>query len=179
MPRKTTMRPGSLSAKKISPLGAVLSQRGLSRPEANNSTLKPAGAIGKAFGGRATTCAPFCEDSVAKGAGKSFTVILRIVPGFSKRKSVNGGLGAAALNLAPGTSAAGVAEEPDTALPELMASTKLTTCHRLSSGSAAHDGIPLSLSPLVMNQKISPAATPFSLPSTNEGTLPVPCKVFP
>src|SRR4249920_1124978 len=43
----------------------------------------------------------------------------------------------------------------------------------------AHEGIPLSLSPLVMNQKISPSVTPFSFPSISEGTFPVPFNVFP
>ncbi len=63
--------------------------------------------------------------------------------------------------------------------PEAIASTYVTTCQRFSSGRNAHDGIPLSLSPLVTNQNTSPEVTPFNLPSTREGTLPVPLPAFP
>src|SRR5712671_6325205 len=39
--------------------------------------------------------------------------------------------------------------------------------------------MPLSLSPRVMNQNSSPGVTVSSLPSTSDGTLPVPFPVFP
>ena len=55
--------------------------RGLVNPVANCSTLKPGEAFGHAFSGRATTFGPLVADSVAKGSGKSFIVIWRIVPG--------------------------------------------------------------------------------------------------
>src|ERR1700680_830668 len=93
------MRPAVLSARKMSPLGAVRNKRGLSRPVAYCSTLKPAGAMGHTFAGRATTSGPFSADFVAYGSGRSFTVIFRVVPGFSYRKSANGGCGGGALRL--------------------------------------------------------------------------------
>src|ERR1700739_4449173 len=97
MPRNTRIRPAELSARNMSPFGAVRSNRGLSSPPAYNSTLNPAGATGHAFSGRATTSGPFSADSVAYGCGRSAAVILRVVPGFSYRKSVNGAFGAGAL----------------------------------------------------------------------------------
>ena len=51
VPRNTRMRPASLSARKISPFGAVRRKRGLSRPEAQSSTLKPSSATGHALSG--------------------------------------------------------------------------------------------------------------------------------
>src|SRR5579872_2794733 len=97
MPRNTRISPAPLSARKMSPFGAVLSNRGLFSPAAYNSTLNPFGAIGHAFAGRATTSGAFSADDVAYGGGRSFTVIFRVVPGFSYRKSVNGAFGAGAL----------------------------------------------------------------------------------
>ncbi len=47
--------------------------------------------------GRAITSGPLAAESVAYGAGRSCTVILRIFPGSSKRKSVNGTCGAGAF----------------------------------------------------------------------------------
>ena len=82
-PRNTRMRPGSLSARKMSPFGAVRNVRGLSRPAAYISTLNPAGAAGHTLSGRATNFGPLSADWVAYGCGRSFTVILRVVPGFS------------------------------------------------------------------------------------------------
>src|ERR1700733_11158666 len=123
------MRPGSLSARKISPFGAVRSNRGLSNPPANSSTLYPAGATGHAFSGRATSSAPLFEDLVSKGSGRSLTVIFRIVPGFSYRKSVNGACGAAPLIVAVLVSSAGGAFEVElagAAFPTVSDSTYVT-----------------------------------------------------
>src|ERR1035438_9562590 len=96
IPRNILMSPAWLSAKKTSPLGAVEILRGSLRPVANNSTLNPAGACGQAFFGRATMRGQLSAELVAYGAGRSFPVILWIAPGFSERKSVNGGLGGGA-----------------------------------------------------------------------------------
>src|SRR5215469_5501093 len=123
MPRKTRIRPGSISARKISPLGAVRSQRGFSKPDANNSTLNPAGATGHTFSGRATRSAPFSADFVANGSGRSFTVILRVVPGFSYRKSVNGAAGEGSLIAAPVAARAGAEAGVAAAFPDARAST--------------------------------------------------------
>ena len=49
IPRKTRMLPGSLSATKKSPFGAVRIRRGLSSPVAYCSTLKPGRTCGHAF----------------------------------------------------------------------------------------------------------------------------------
>src|ERR1019366_8450766 len=96
IPRNILMSPAWLSAKKTSPLGAVEILRGSSRPVANNSTLNPAGACGQASCGRSTTRGQLSAELVAYGAGRSLAVILCIAPGFSERKSVNGGLGGGA-----------------------------------------------------------------------------------
>jgi hypothetical protein len=66
-------------------LGAVRINRGLLRPVAYNSTLKPLGAFGQAFSGRGTILGAPEADCVANGAGRSLTVIRRVAPGFSKR----------------------------------------------------------------------------------------------
>src|SRR3984885_11615689 len=100
MPRNTRIFPLSLSARKTSPLGAVLINLGLSNPVAYCWTVNPVGALGHALRGRATTLGPLLAVSVAYGAGKSWTVILRLFPGSSKRKSVKGGFGGGALVLA-------------------------------------------------------------------------------
>ena len=83
IPRNTRMRPDSPSATKMSPFGAVRNVRGLSSPAAYNSTLNPGSATGHAFSGRVTKDGPLFADSVANGCGRSLTVILRTVPGFS------------------------------------------------------------------------------------------------
>src|SRR6202011_5674488 len=93
IPRKTLMSPPLVSARKKSPLGAVRMIRGLFRPVAYCSTLKPLGASGHAFWGRATTLGPAVADCVAYGSGRSSTLIWRVVPGFSKRWWGNGGGG--------------------------------------------------------------------------------------
>ena len=54
-PRRTFTSPALLSARKRSPLGAVRIRRGSVKPCAYISTLKPAGATGQAFAGRAMT----------------------------------------------------------------------------------------------------------------------------
>src|ERR1700710_56530 len=73
---------------------------GFSSPVAYCSTLKPAGAFGHTPSGRATSFGELPADSVANGSGRSATVTLRIFPGSSYRKSVKGGFGAGASNLA-------------------------------------------------------------------------------
>src|ERR1700722_20550877 len=79
IPRKTMIWPLLVSATKKSPLGAVRIRRGLSSPVAYNSTLKPFGASGQTPSGRGTTVGLFPADLVAKGSGRSCTVILRTV----------------------------------------------------------------------------------------------------
>src|SRR6267143_295656 len=97
IPRKTLILPLLLSARKKSPLGAVRINLGLSSPVAYCCTLNPAGAFGHASSGRAINRGPLFAESVAYGAGRSCAVILRIFPGCSKRKSVNGGGGGGAV----------------------------------------------------------------------------------
>src|SRR5437773_9433738 len=97
MPRNTRIRPACVSARKMSPLGAIRSNRGLFSPDAKRFTWNPAGAIGHTSAGRDTSSAPLTDDFVTNGCGKSLTVIFRIVPGFSNRKSVNGAGGGGAL----------------------------------------------------------------------------------
>src|SRR6266550_9407079 len=93
IPRKTLITPALLSATNMSPLGALRISRGSSRPDAYSSTLKPGGTCGQAFAGRDTTLGPLPAEGVMNGGGRSFTVIFRVFPGFSYRKSVNGGGG--------------------------------------------------------------------------------------
>src|SRR5258705_9355149 len=93
IPRKTLIAPALLSTTNMSPLGARRINRGSSRPDAYCSTLNPGGTCGQAFAGRATTLGPLPAEGVTNGGGRSFTVIFRVLPGFSYRKSVNGGAG--------------------------------------------------------------------------------------
>ena len=51
IPRKTLMSPAVVSARNISPLGALRRIRGLVSPVAYRPTLKPSGALGHAFSG--------------------------------------------------------------------------------------------------------------------------------
>src|SRR6266446_4434480 len=80
---EVVMSPILDSDTKKSPFGAVRIIRGPSRPAMYSSTLKPAGTWGHAPSGRATTFGPLGAEGVAKGAGRSFSVILRLYPGFS------------------------------------------------------------------------------------------------
>src|SRR5437667_354124 len=82
----------------MSRLGALRIRRGSSKPDANSSTLNPGGTCGQAFAGRGTTLRPLPAEGVTNGRGISFTVIVRVLPGFSYRKSVNGGGGGGAFN---------------------------------------------------------------------------------
>ena len=59
------MRPGMLSATKMSPLGAVTILRGLRRPVANSDTSKPLGAFGMAPSGRRATLGKLFADGVS------------------------------------------------------------------------------------------------------------------
>src|SRR5580704_10629573 len=104
IPRNTLIFPLLLSARKTSPLGAVRINLGLSSPVAYCCTVNPAGAFGHASRGRLTMRGPLFDDSVRYGAGRSCTVILRTVPGCSKRKSVNGAGGGGAFVLSGATS---------------------------------------------------------------------------
>src|SRR6185503_2370300 len=88
-PRRTRTRPGSLSATKMSPLGAVRSRRGLSRPLAYSDTAYPATVFGRAPAGRGTTVGGLFEARVARGAGRSATLMRCTVPGTSRLKSEN------------------------------------------------------------------------------------------
>src|SRR6266550_1409714 len=93
IPRKILISPAILSARKMSPLGALRISRGSCRPEAYSSTLKPGGTCGHAFAGRGTILGALPDEGVASGGGRSFTLIFRVLPGFSYRKSVKGGGG--------------------------------------------------------------------------------------
>jgi hypothetical protein len=79
--RNTRMSPASVSATKISPFGATRSTRGLFRPSANKSILKPSGTFGTAERGRGTTREALLADAVAPGFGKSAGVMSLTVPG--------------------------------------------------------------------------------------------------
>ena len=57
--------------------------------------------------------------------------------------------------------------------------TYVTIFQRWLAGKKAHEGIPLDLLPRVINQKISPGGTDSSVPSTNDGTFPVPFPSLP
>jgi len=80
-------RPAPLSARKTSPFGAVRSTRGMSRPEASNSTRNPAGTRGSADPERATTDGLSEADRVARGGGRSSGEIRRAIPGASVLQS--------------------------------------------------------------------------------------------
>src|SRR5438270_13682960 len=67
----------------MSPFGAVRRKRGLTNPLANSWILKPAGTRSCAPAGRRTTRGPLFTDFVAKGGGKSASVILWRTPGAS------------------------------------------------------------------------------------------------
>ena len=67
------MRPWSVSATKMSPLGAVISLRGASRPCANRLTLKPSGTLGLASAGRGTILLLLLAEVSGAGAGRSDT----------------------------------------------------------------------------------------------------------
>ena len=81
--RRSLMRPGMLSATKMSPLGAVTILRGLRKPVAYSDTWKPLGARGIAPSGRLTSLGKLLADGVSNGLGRSSTVILRRTPGAS------------------------------------------------------------------------------------------------
>src|SRR3974390_1529810 len=187
MPRKTRICPAPVSARNRSPFGAVRIRRVSFNPLANCSTLNPSGALGQAFAGRATRFGPLSADSVAKGFGRSCTMILCVRPGSSARKSTNGELDAAAgslLLLAAAAAAVGAAADgavaSDFFAPPLLSDfTKLTICQRCCSGRLAHDGMPFSTLPVVMNQNTSPGVAVLVGPSTSDGTLPVPWAVCP
>ena len=173
------MSPALVSATKKSPLGAVRIMRGLSSPAAYCSTLKPAGTCGHAPSGRATTLGPLPADGVAKGAGRSFSVILRTCPGLliaevgerrlrRRRVQLRGSLGAPA-GLLLATAALRLTERLHVAddLPALLL------------GNVAQDGMPLFTSPLVMNQKISPGVTALILSAFSGGIFPEPSPFSP
>src|SRR5262249_55318398 len=67
----------------MSPFGAVRRNRGSRKPAAYNSTLNPGGTLGCALAGRATTLARLIARAFELGGGKSWTVILRVMPGAS------------------------------------------------------------------------------------------------
>src|SRR4029077_18457784 len=183
IPRKTRTSPVSLSATKKSPLGAVRISLGSFSPEAYKSTLNPSGTCGHAFSGRSTNFGPLPADGVTNGAGRSFSVILRNFPGFSKRKSVNGAVEIG--KLASATFALAVAEGTylgafvGAALPLPKDFTYVTIFHRSPCGKPCHEGIPLSMSPLVTYHKTSPSAADCVRPLASEGIFPVPSPVSP
>src|SRR6186713_1861698 len=67
----------------MSPFGAVTMALGPLRPVANSATENPSGAWGSAFAGRFLSEAMRVAEGVAKGGGRSDTVILRRTPGAS------------------------------------------------------------------------------------------------
>ncbi len=85
----------------MSPLGAVRMARGPSSPRANGATVKPAGTLGAAPSGGATTLA-WAAFIVWSGGGRSPTVTRCTTPGASSRQSPNTALPA---GLAPGLAA--------------------------------------------------------------------------
>src|ERR1700730_3255026 len=93
MPRKTVTSPVRLAATKKSPLGAVRIRRASPRSVVYCATLNPSGTFGHAFSGRGASLGLLPADCVAKGSGRSPSVILRILPGAAKRKSVKGAFG--------------------------------------------------------------------------------------
>src|SRR5215475_6724902 len=88
--RRTRIRPGSDSAMKMSPFGAIRTVRGSRRLAANSSTWKPGGTFGVAETGFGTTRGGFDADRVAYGGGR--WVILRRTKGPSVRQSPNAAL---------------------------------------------------------------------------------------
>jgi hypothetical protein len=58
-----------MSAKKISPFGATVSQRGLLNPVAKTLILNPAGTVGRNPAGGLTLSGAFADDFVAYGGG--------------------------------------------------------------------------------------------------------------
>ena len=73
----------------MSPLGATRITRGMTSLSAKRPTWKPGGACGMAPAGRSTIFERVDADSVAKGWGRSATVILRKMPGFTVNDETN------------------------------------------------------------------------------------------
>ena len=93
---------------------------------------------------------------------------------------MNGGGGGGAFNFDVLVSGGGGAAASGSAFSAGKTDvTYVTIFQRWLAGKNAHEGIPLSLSPCVMNQNTSPGLTESSFPSTSEGTLPVPFPVLP
>src|SRR6201996_2096486 len=87
--RKTRIRPPPLSARKMSPLGAVCRVRGSSKPVAKTPASNPGGTCGLAPDGGSMTEGVRDDDRLANGAGRASAVIFRITPGASPRQSPN------------------------------------------------------------------------------------------
>src|SRR5262249_22668368 len=85
--RRTRIRPGSDSAMKMSPFGAIRTTRGSLRLEANSSTWKPGGTFGAAEAGFAITRGKFDAERVAYGGGSA--VILPRTKVASMRNTPN------------------------------------------------------------------------------------------
>ena len=67
--RSTTICPAPVSARKMSPLGATVSQRGYLKSLANTFTRKPGGTVGKKPAGGFVPLGPLPADFVSKGGG--------------------------------------------------------------------------------------------------------------
>src|SRR5437588_11121147 len=91
IPRKILISLAVLSARNMSPLGALRISRGSCRPDAYSSTLKPGGTCGHAFAGRGTTLGTLPDEGVARGGGLSFNVIFRVLPYILYRYAVDCG----------------------------------------------------------------------------------------
>jgi len=63
--RNMTISPAPISARKISPFGATISQRGLLNPVAKTFILNPAGTVGGNPAGGFTSLGEFADDFVA------------------------------------------------------------------------------------------------------------------
>jgi hypothetical protein len=64
-----TISPAPVSARKISPFGATISQRGRLKPVAKTFILNPAGTVGRNPAGALTLSGAFAADFVAYGSG--------------------------------------------------------------------------------------------------------------
>ena len=105
-------------------------------------------------------------------------MILRIFPGSSKRKSVNGACGDGAFVLTGSrlADAGSVVWALGGVLEGLQISDNLPS---LLLGEVAQDGIPLLTDPVVINQKTSPSGADCVAPWDRAGMFPVPRPLIP
>src|SRR5262252_116735 len=87
--RNTRILPATLSATKISPLGAARIRRGPSSPSASRLTLKPPGTTGFWLAVRPAMRRPFENEAPRSPGGRSVALMCRRSPGRSALQSVN------------------------------------------------------------------------------------------